>query len=55
MFAKTYGKITYNISTGDFHQGQDVNRETRYTSLAQDTFVNQSQVLQRTAAEIVGV
>ncbi|EAR93097.3 hypothetical protein TTHERM_00449470 (macronuclear) [Tetrahymena thermophila SB210] len=55
IFGKTYGKITYTISKGDQHQGQDVNAQQRYASVTQETYINQNQVLQRTAAEIVGV
>ena len=55
IFAKTYGKLTYMINSGDYEKGQDVEPRHRYTSLASDTFVNQRGVIQRTAAEIVGV
>ncbi|EGR28284.1 hypothetical protein IMG5_179410 [Ichthyophthirius multifiliis] len=55
IFGKTYGKITYAISAGDLHQGQDVPPSQRYKSMYGDIYMNQNEVLQRTAAEIVGV
>ena len=38
-----------------YHKGQDVDSETRYTSLNRATYVNQTEIQQRTAANIVGV
>ncbi|KRW99308.1 hypothetical protein PPERSA_02420 [Pseudocohnilembus persalinus] len=55
MFGKTYGQITYNLSKGDYQQGQDIDPEERYQSMYNATYVNQDKVLKRTAAEIVGV
>merc|ERR1712159_180583 len=55
IFGKTYGNITYQINCETYHKGQDVGADLRYNSMARDTYVNQSQVIQRTAANIVGV
>ena len=55
MFGKTHGNITYQINCETYHKGQDVGADIRYNSMARDTFINQSEVHQRTAANIVGV
>ena len=55
IFGKTYGNITYQINCETYHKGQDVGADLRYNSMARDTYVNQSEVIQRTAANIVGV
>lgn len=55
IFAKTYGNITYDINVNGVRQGDDVTPEERYASMARSTFINQSHIRQRTAAEIVGV
>lgn len=55
LFAKTYGKITYQVQHNDYFKGRDIPPEIRYKSQLQDTFQNQNNVQLRTAAEIVGV
>ena len=55
MYGKTYGKLTYTISSGDYIKGQDVEPANRYSSCYQEIYVNQRDVHQRTAAEMVGV
>ena len=55
IFGKTYGNITYDINVNGVRQGRDVQPDERYSSLARSTFINQSQIRQRTAAEIVGI
>lgn len=55
MYGKTYGKLTYTISSEKYHKGQDVEPKDRYNSSYSDIFVNQRDVQQRTAAEMVGV
>lgn len=55
MYGKTYGKLTYTISSGKYIKGQEVQPDIRYNSSYMDTFVNQRDVHQRTAAEMVGV
>jgi hypothetical protein len=55
IFGKTYGNITYDINVNGVRQGRDVQPDERYSSLARSTFIDQSQIRQRTAAEIVGI
>ena len=55
MYGKTYGKLTYTISSGKYQKGQDVDPAIRYNSSYQEVFVNQRDVHQRTAADMVGV
>lgn len=55
MYGKTYGKLTYTISSGEYQKGQDVDPAIRYNSSYQDVFVDQKDVKTRTAAEMVGV
>jgi len=55
LFGKTYGKLTYISSSGDHEKGSEVPNQLRYTSLLQNSFVNQRHVTARTVAEIVGV
>ena len=55
IFGQTYGEITYQINCETYHKGQDVGPELRYGSLTSSTYVNQTEVKQRTAADIVGV
>ena len=55
IFGKTYGSITYAINCSGVEKGQDVDVDTRYSSVSRDNFVNQKTIRQRTAAEIVGV
>jgi len=38
LFAKTYGKITYQIQHDDYYKGQDIPPEIRYKSQLQDTY-----------------
>ena len=55
IFGKTYGNITYQINCETYHKGQDVSASERYNSLTRSTYINQTQVRQRTAADMVGV
>jgi len=55
LFAKTYGKLTYVSSAGEHEKGSEISEQLRYTSVLQDTFVNQRQVQARTVADVVGV
>jgi hypothetical protein len=55
LFAKTYGKLTYISSAGEHEKGSEIPDELRYTSVLQNTFVNQRQVSARTVADVVGV
>jgi len=55
QFGKTYGKLTFMSSANEFHRGSEIPHEHRYTSMLQDSFVNQRHVQARAVAEIVGV
>ena len=55
LHAKTFGKLTYDISQGNYLKGQDLPPEEKYISYHTDTLIPPSDVLQRTAADIVGV
>jgi len=55
LFAKTYGKLTYISSAGEHEKGSEISEDLRYTSVLQDTFVNQRHVSARTVADVVGV
>jgi len=55
LFAKTYGKLTYISSAGDHEKGCEIPDDFRYTSMLQDTYVNQRNVNARTVADVVGV
>ncbi len=55
IHANTFGKITYCISSEDYQKGQDLPPECKYVSTSTDTFINPSSMLQRTAADVVGV
>ena len=55
MFGKTYGKITYKSSTGEYSKGRDLVPPKKYVSMTGKEFVDQKQVLYDTAAKIVGV
>ena len=55
LHAKTFGKLTYDISDGNFLKGQDHLPEDKYISCQTDTHISPSEMLQRTAADIVGV
>jgi hypothetical protein len=55
QFGKTYGKLTFMSSANEFHRGSEIPHDLRYTSMLQNSFVNQRQVQARAVAEIVGV
>eukprot|EP01017_Pseudomicrothorax_dubius_P048876 TRINITY_DN8996_c0_g2_i2.p1 TRINITY_DN8996_c0_g2~~TRINITY_DN8996_c0_g2_i2.p1 ORF type:complete len:241 (+),score=50.42 TRINITY_DN8996_c0_g2_i2:75-797(+) len=56
LFGRTFGRTTQIVTQGEeYNKGLDVEVKTRYTSLQRETFINQRDVRQRTAAEIVGV
>jgi len=55
LFGKTYGKLTYVSSAGDHEKGSEIPDNFRYTSMLQDSYVNQRNVTGRTVAEVVGV
>ena len=55
LHAKTFGKLTYDISDSNYLKGQDHLPEDKYVSCQIDTHISPSEMLQRTAADIVGV
>jgi hypothetical protein len=55
LHAKTFGKLTYDVSNQDFLKGQDHPVEFRYVSTLAETHIPPTLMLHRTAAEIVGV
>jgi hypothetical protein len=55
IIGKTFGNVTYEINVLGVKQGRDVEAQERYTSMARSSFVNQNTIIQRTAAEIVGI
>jgi hypothetical protein len=55
LHAKTFGKLTYDVSNTDYLKGQDHPVENRYVSTLAETHIPPSLMLQRTAADIVGV
>lgn len=55
LHAKTFGKLTYDVSNTDYLRGQDHPVEHRYVSTIAETHIPPSLMLQRTAADIVGV
>ena len=55
LHAKTFGKLTYDVSNEHYLQGQDHPNEYRYGSTVAETHIPPNLMLQRTAADIVGV
>lgn len=55
LHAKTFGKLTYDVSNSDYLKGQDHPVEHRYVSTLAETHIPPNLMLQRTAADIVGV
>jgi len=47
--------LTYISSAGDHEKGSEISDSHRYTSMLQNTFVNQRNVNDRKVADIVGV
>lgn len=55
LHSKTFGKLTYDISEGNYIKGQDHPTEEKYISSQTNAYISPSEMLQRTAADIVGV
>jgi hypothetical protein len=55
LHAKTFGKLSYDVSNSDYLKGQDHPVEYKYVSTLAETHIPPSLMLQRTAADIVGV
>ena len=55
IHANTFGKITHNVNNNEYIKGQDVAPRNKYVTTQTDTNIPPSEMLHRTAAEIVGV
>ena len=55
MYGKTFGKITYDSSTGTYDKGIDLPADKKFVSTLHKEFVDQSKVEFEAAAKIVGV
>ena len=55
MYGKTFGKHTFESSTGDYEKGIDLPAEKKFQSTLQKEFVDQKQVDFEPAAKIVGI
>lgn len=55
MIANTFGKITLEVDQNTYVKGQDLDPQHKYVSTQQSTNISPSEMLQRTAADIVGV
>jgi hypothetical protein len=55
LIASTFGKITLDVSQDNFVKGQDLDAQHKYVSMHQMNNIPPSEMLQRTAADIVGV
>lgn len=55
MIANTFGKITLEVNQDNYVKGQDLDAEHKFVSIQQSNNITPSQMLQRTAADIVGV
>lgn len=55
IHANTFGKITSNVNNDVFVRGQDLPPRHKYISTQTDTNIPPSEMLQRTAADIVGI
>lgn len=55
MHANTYGKITYDVNNNNYVSGQDFPPSEKYVSTQSKINIPPSEMLQRTAADIVGI
>lgn len=55
MIASTFGKITLEVDQNTYVKGQDLDAQHKYVSTSQSCNISPSEMLQRTAADIVGV
>ena len=55
LYGNTFGKTTLDVGNASYVKGQDVDPKYKYVSTQQDVNIPPSQMLQRTAADIVGV
>lgn len=55
LYADTFGRITSNVNSYQYVKGQDVPPREKYVSTATKTNIPPSEMLRRTAAEVVGI
>ena len=55
LHANTFGRITSDVNNDNFVKGQDLPPRHKYVSTQNDVNIPPSEMLQRTAADIVGV
>jgi len=55
IFGKTYGNATHISSAGAYEAGNEISHRNRYTSLLQESYVNQNVIERRKVANIVGI
>lgn len=55
LYADTFGRITGNVNGYNYVKGQDVPPREKYVSTQTKTNVPPSEMLRRTAAEVVGI
>jgi hypothetical protein len=55
LHAKTFGKLSYDVSNSNYLKGQDHPVEYKYVSTIAETHISPNLMLQRTAADIVGI
>jgi len=55
IFGKTYGEATFISSAKAYEAGNEISHQNRYTSLLQESYINQSTITPRAVADIVGI
>jgi hypothetical protein len=55
LHADTFGKITYDVNSDNYIRGQDLPPHEKYISMQTKVNIPPSDMLRRTAADIVGV
>lgn len=55
IHANTFGKITYDVSSNNYVRGQDIPPSEKYVSTHTKVNIPPSEMLRRTAAEVVGI
>lgn len=55
LHANTFGKITYDVNNNNYVRGQDLPPSEKYVSTQTKINIPPSEMLRRTAADIVGI
>jgi hypothetical protein len=55
IFGKTYGNATFISSAKSYESGNEISHQNRYTSLLQESYINQNKVQVRKVADVVGI